>query len=178
MFCFTFRHEAGAPVDEVAVQQELLRTRLGGIGWEVPQILQRMPQARTFYSDRVSQIRMPSWSRGRVALIGDAAASPSLLAGQGSALAMVEAYVLAAELHRAGGDHRNAFTAYERQLAPLVRAKQDAAVRLGAAFAPRNRMQLLLRNTVVGLMGIPLVAKLAMGRSLRDPIELPPPPTG
>jgi hypothetical protein len=33
-----------------------------------------------------------------------------------------------------------------------------------------------LRNTVLGLMGIPLVAKLAMGRSLRDPIELPPPP--
>ena len=100
MFCFMFRHEAGAPVDDVAVQQELLRARLGGIGWEVPQILQRMPQARTFYSDRASQIRMPSWSRGRVALIGDAAASPSLLAGQGSALAMVEAYVLAAELHR------------------------------------------------------------------------------
>ena len=43
---------------------------------------------------------MPSWSRGRVALVGDAAACPSLLAGQGSALAMVEAYVLAAELAR------------------------------------------------------------------------------
>jgi 2-polyprenyl-6-methoxyphenol hydroxylase-like FAD-dependent oxidoreductase len=57
-----------------------------------------MPQARTFYFDSVSQIRMPSWTRGRVALVGDAAACPSLLAGQGSALAMVEAYVLAAEL--------------------------------------------------------------------------------
>jgi hypothetical protein len=33
-----------------------------------------------------------------------------------------------------------------------------------------------LRNTLLGLMGIPLVAKLAMGRTLRDPIELPPPP--
>lgn len=66
-----------------------------------------MPEARAFHFDRASQIRMPSWSRGRMALIGDAAARPSLLAGQGSALAMVEAYVLAAELNRSPGDHPN-----------------------------------------------------------------------
>lgn len=74
-------------------------------GWEVPEILARMPEARTSYFDRASQIRMPSWSHGRMALIGDAAACPSLLAGQGSALAMVEAYVLAAELNRSPGHH-------------------------------------------------------------------------
>ncbi len=176
MFCLTFRYDGDAPVDDVVAQQQLLRTRLRDVGWEAPEILARMPQARTFYFDRASQILMPSWSRGRVALIGDAAACPSLLAGQGSALAMVEAYVLAAELHRAGGDHAAAFAAYERRLARVVRTKQDAAVGLGVAFAPRNRAQVLLRNTVFGLMGIPLVARLAMGRSLLDPIRLPPPP--
>ncbi|MHA6695938.1 FAD-binding domain [Homoserinimonas sp. A520] len=178
MFCFTFRHDGDLPTDDVEAQQELLRARLAEVGWEVPDILDRMPQARTFYCDRASQIRMPSWSSGRVALIGDAAACPSLLAGQGSALAMVEAYVLAAELHKAGDDYRAAFAAYERQLAPFVRTKQDAAIGLGAAFAPRNRMQVLLRSTVLGLMAVPFIAQLAMGRSLRDPIQLPPPPTG
>ena len=59
-----------------------------------------------------------------------------------------------------------------------MKTKQDAAIGLGAAFAPRNRVQVFLRNAVIGVMGIPLVAKLAIGRSLRDPIELPPPPTG
>jgi hypothetical protein len=39
-------------------------------------------------------------------------------------------------------------------------------------------MQLLLRNAAMKLMGIPGVASLAMGRSLRDPIELPLPPAG
>lgn len=178
MFFFTFRHDGEIPQDDVPAQQELLRTRLRDVGWEVPEILNRMPEARTFYMDRASQIRMPSWSRGRVALIGDAAACPSLLAGQGSALAMVEAYVLAAELSRSGGDRTTAFAAYERQLAPLLRTKQDAAVGFGIAFAPRNRLQLLLRNAAVGLMGIPLIANLAMGRSLRDPIQLPAPPAG
>ena len=96
--------------------------------------------------DRASQIRMPSWSRGRIALVGDAGAAPSLLAGQGSALAMIESYVLAYELHEAHGDHRAAFAGYEQRLAQLVRGKQDAATRMGAAFAPRNRMQLLARN--------------------------------
>ncbi|TJY69023.1 FAD-binding domain [Arthrobacter sp. CAU 1506] len=176
MFCFTFRYDGEVPVEDADAQQELLRARLGGVGWEVPAILQQMPGARSFYLDRASQIRMPTWWRGRVALIGDAVACPSLLAGQGSALAMVEAYVLAAELQRSGGNCPAAFAAYERQLAPLVSAKQDAAIGLGAAFAPRNRLQLLLRNAVLGLMGIPMVARLAMGRSLRDPIELPPPP--
>src|SRR5690606_12742744 len=125
--------------DDVAAQQALLRQRLGGMGWEVPEILHRMPDARTFYMDRASQILLPSWSKGRVALVGDAAACPSLLAGQGSALAMVEAFVLAAELHRAGGDHRPAFTAYEQRLGTVVRDKQDAATGMDAAFAPKNR---------------------------------------
>ncbi|MGN6197791.1 FAD-binding domain [Humibacter sp.] len=178
MFCFTFRYAGDMPYDDVAAQQALLREQLSGIEWEVPGILDQLPHARTFYMDRASQIRMPSWSRGRVALVGDAGACPSFLAGQGSALAMVEAYVLASELDRTHCDHEAAFAGYHRQLASLVLKKQDAAIGLGAAFAPHNRMQLLLRNTVVGLMGIPFVANLAMGRSLRDPIRLPPPPGG
>lgn len=178
MFCCMFRHDGDVPVDDVPAQQALLRERLGHAGWEAPGILERVSEARTFYMDRASQIRMPSWSRGRVALIGDAAACPSLLAGQGSALAMVEAYVLACAVHDAGGDHRAAFAAYEARLAPVVRKKQDAAIGLAAAFTPRNRAQLLLRDGVVALMGIPFVAHLAMGRTLRDPIDLPSPPTG
>ena len=176
MFCFMFRHCGDVPIDDEAGQRELLRERLGGMGWEVQAILARLPEARTLYLDKASQIRMPSWSSGRIALVGDAAACPSLLAGQGSALAMVQAYVLAGELSWAGGDHRAAFSACHGRLASVVATKQDAAVSLGAAFAPRNRMQLLLRNTVVSLMAIPFVASMAMGRSLRDPIDLPEPP--
>jgi 2-polyprenyl-6-methoxyphenol hydroxylase-like FAD-dependent oxidoreductase len=115
---------------------------------------------------------MPSWSRGRVALVGDAAACPSFLAGQGSALAMMESYSLAAELSRCN-DHVEAFARYERRLAPLLRSKQDAATGLGLAFAPKNRFQLFTRNGVMRLMGLPKVADMVMGRSFRDKVELP-----
>src|SRR5699024_11736175 len=128
---------------------------------------------KTFYLDRASQIRMPSWSTGRIALVGDAAAAPSLLAGQGAALAMVEAYVLATQLRDFNGDHSQAFIAYQHQVDSVIRTKQDAARSLGTAFPPRTRRKLFLRNTALRLMKLPFVADLVMGRSLRDPIELP-----
>lgn len=175
MFALTFIDD-GKDVPATRPEQEaLLRARFANAGWETPAILEQMPRAGSLYMDRVSQVRMPSWTHGRVALLGDAAACPSLLAGQGSALAMVEAYVLATELSRAPS-HVEAFAAYERQLAPFLRSKQKAAERLALAFAPKNAFQLFVRNSVMRLMGVPFVAKLAAGKSFHDAIELPPPP--
>ena len=172
MFLVTARHGGAAPEDPAA-QQSLLRERLSRGGWETSAVLEAMTSARTFYFDRVSQIRMPAWSRGRVGLVGDAAASPSLLAGQGSALAMVEAYVLAAELSRSDGDHVGAFARYHARLAALLRSKQDAARGLGLAFAPASSLHLVARNATIRLMRLPFVARRIMGRSLRDAVELP-----
>ncbi|WP_433038107.1 FAD-binding domain [Actinomycetospora sp. CA-053990] len=173
MFLITLRHERDVRADTLAQQQRLLRDRLSRRGWETSEMLEVMSDARTFYFDRVSQVRMPTWSRGRIGLVGDAAACPSLLAGQGSALAMVEAYVLAAELAGSTGDHVQAFGRYGARLAPLLRAKQDAARGLGLAFAPKSRFQLLVRNTGMKLMGLPWVTDRVMGKSFRDAVELP-----
>jgi 2-polyprenyl-6-methoxyphenol hydroxylase-like FAD-dependent oxidoreductase len=174
MFAFTFRDDGRELPATRQGQEALLRARFASAGWETPVILEQMSSAESLYLDRVSQIRMPSWTRGRVALLGDAAACPSLLAGQGSALAMVEAYVLAAELARAPG-HVEAFAAYQGKLGSFLLSKQKAAERLALAFAPKNRLQLFLRHSVMRLMRLPLVAKLAAGKSFQDAIELPPP---
>lgn len=172
MFLLAARHSGSVPT-EMAGQQALLRERLSGAGWETPAILDLMPQARTFYFDRVSQIRMRSWTRGRVALVGDAAACPSLLAGQGSALAMVESYVLAAELAETNGGYAAAFARNEQRLGGVLRSKQDAAEGLGLAFAPRSALQLFIRNTMMRVIALPHVADLAVGKSLRNAVELP-----
>lgn len=172
LFLFSVRHDGEVPVDR-AGQEQLLRARLGDGGWEVQAMLDVMAQAQDFYFDSVSQIRMPSWSKGRVALVGDAAAAPSFLAGQGSALAMIEAYTLAAELARTG-DYSEAFVRYHERLAPLLTSKQDAAKGLGLAFAPKDRLQLFVRNAVMKLMALPRVTALTMGKSFYDAVELPP----
>ena len=91
----------------------MLRHVFAGVGWECPRILAAMEEADGVYLDRVSQIRMNRWTSGRTALVGDAAACVSLLAGEGTGLAMAEAYVLAGELLDCKGDYRTAFARYE-----------------------------------------------------------------
>jgi 2-polyprenyl-6-methoxyphenol hydroxylase-like FAD-dependent oxidoreductase len=173
MVILTVAHDGTVPLGSAKDQQALLRDHLAHAGWETKALLEAMPRATTFYFDTVSQIELPAWSRGRIALVGDAAAGPSLLAGQGSALAMVEAYVLAAELVRSSGDHNRAFDRYHAALGPFLQSKQAAARGLGTAFAPRNRLQLAVRNTVMRAMALPGVTDLVMGRSFHDAITLP-----
>jgi 2-polyprenyl-6-methoxyphenol hydroxylase-like FAD-dependent oxidoreductase len=139
VFLFTFAH-SDPDSGDVPAQKELLRRRFGGSGWECPAILDALDGADDFYFDRVSQIRMDAWSRGRVALVGDAAYCVSLLAGQGSALGMAGAYILAAELHRAAGDYGAAFARYQAIFQPLIRAKQETALGFAGAFAPKSKL--------------------------------------
>jgi 2-polyprenyl-6-methoxyphenol hydroxylase-like FAD-dependent oxidoreductase len=172
MFLFTFA-DSNPNIGDVSAQKEALRRRFGRSGWECPSILDALDRADDLYFDRVSQIRMDSWSRGRVALVGDAAYCVSLLAGQGSALGMAGAYILAGELHRAGGDYRSAFAQYQEKFQSLIRAKQESAVRFAGAFAPKSKFRLWLRNRIFDLLAVGWIADIAVGRDLADPISLP-----
>ena len=132
-----------------------------------------MDAADDLYFDRVSQIHLPSWSAGRVALLGDAAACPSLLAGEGTGLAMAEAYVLAGELHRAGGDFARAYAAYDARLRVFVTAKQKAALRFRGFFAPKNSLAVTMRTFAVNALSNRLLARRFLARSVRDDLDLP-----
>lgn len=175
MFLFVFADDErdGAVEQGLEPQKRLLRRRFEASGWECVRILDAMDASPDLYFDRVSQIRMPAWTSGRVALVGDAASCVSLLAGQGSALAMTAAYVLAGELHRARGDHRQAFARYQELLGPLIAKKQKGAERFAGSFVPRSALGLLVRNQVSRLLKIGFIAELALGRDLRDSITLP-----
>jgi 2-polyprenyl-6-methoxyphenol hydroxylase-like FAD-dependent oxidoreductase len=175
MFLFTFAdHTAdGAASASLQAQKDALHTHFDRSGWECPRILHALDATNELYFDRVSQIWMDSWSRGRVVLIGDAASCVSLLAGQGSALAMVAAYLLAGELHRANGDYAKAFARYEELFRPFVTEKQQAAPRFAGIFAPKSKFSMFLRNKIMNLLEIRWVANLAVGRDLADRITLP-----
>jgi len=160
-----------APCEHRQVMQ-YLDGRFGDMGWEAADVLSAADTVRDIYIDRVSQIRMRRWWRGHVALVGDAAYAPSLLAGQGSALAIIGAYVLAGELSRSVAPE-GAFERYQERLQRFITDKQDAAIRLAGGFAPETSLGVWLRNLVTRAMALPAVAKLAMGKSLRDDITLP-----
>ena len=154
-------------------QKEALRNAFGNMNWEVPEILDGMDKSDDLYFDRVSQIHLPRWSSGRVGLIGDAAACASLLAGEGSGLAMIEAYVLAGELHRANGDFARAFTAYEARLRSFVIEKQKSALRFLNFFAPESALSLKMRNIAVNALSVRSFARHFLARSIQDDLDLP-----
>jgi 2-polyprenyl-6-methoxyphenol hydroxylase-like FAD-dependent oxidoreductase len=154
-------------------QKNFLRTMFRSNAWEIERILAALDAAEDLYFDRVSQICMPQWSKGRVALVGDACFCPSVLGGQGPSFAMAGAYILARELQRLPGDHASAFRAYEQGFRGFVSGKQAAAQRLGAWFVPRTRLGLAWRNTASALLSNSFVLRQALGKELLDPFELP-----
>jgi 2-polyprenyl-6-methoxyphenol hydroxylase-like FAD-dependent oxidoreductase len=175
LFLFVFHADEGqkqAPADDAA-RKAALRDVFGDMGWETPRILEAMQDAQGIYFDRVSQIRMGRWTRGRTALLGDAAACVSLLAGEGTGLAMAEAYILAGELAVAGDNHQLAFARYHERLADFILHKQETAKGLASSFAPETRFGIFVRDLTTRLMAIPLLADVIIGRDLRDDIELP-----
>jgi len=175
LFLFVFADEHGRLTDlnDTGAKKEALRSHFDDLGWECPQILSAMESCPELYFERVSQIRMERWSKGRVGLVGDAAFCPSLLAGQGSALAMVAAYVLAGELGATGSSPEQALKSYEKRLHSFILGKQEAAQKFAGAFTPKTRWGLFLRNQVTKAFAIPFLAKMLMGSSLLDRIDLP-----
>ncbi|MFN8655256.1 MAG: FAD-binding domain [Candidatus Obscuribacterales bacterium] len=153
--------------------QSSLQAVLQDEAWECRNILEAMRDADDLYFDSVSQIRMPSWSKGRVALIGDAAFCVSLLAGEGSSLAMTSSYVLAGELKHAAGNFEQAFRRYEERLRPLISEKQKSAKKFARWFAPDSPVDLFLRNQFTKLFDIPMLARWFVQNSFADNVVLP-----
>ncbi|HEY3798168.1 MAG TPA: FAD-binding domain [Caulobacteraceae bacterium] len=174
MFLLVFadeRLESAEPAT-LAARKAVLCDLFADAGDEWPAIKAALSAADELYFDRVSQIVMPAWSKGRVALVGDAAACVSLVAGEGTGLAMTEAYVLAGELG-AGTNYADAFAAYERRLRPFIDGKQRAARAFASSFTPRTALGVWFRNQVTQLMAIPGLAGLVLGAQMRDDFQLP-----
>ena len=175
LFLFVFRDKyltTGRPTSEQERKAALAHV-FADVGWECPGILAALAGVRDLYFDRASQIRLDRWTKGRTALVGDAAACVSLMAGEGTGLAMVEAYMLAGELHNCEGDHGAAFARYEERLMPFLRRKQAMAARFASMMAPKTSFGITFRNLVTRPMRLPFVADFFIGRELRDEVKLP-----
>ena len=105
-----------------------LERRMADDGWVRPQLLEYMRQAPDFYFDEMSQIKMDRWSRGRVALVGDAGYCCSPLSGQGTSVALLGAYILAGELKAASPsgelDYERGFANYRNEFQDYVQRNQ------------------------------------------------------
>jgi 2-polyprenyl-6-methoxyphenol hydroxylase-like FAD-dependent oxidoreductase len=156
------------PIDfgDPAAQYDLLRRRFAGMGWHTPRLIESLADAYDFYFDEMSQVHLPRWSTGRVALLGDAAFGPSPMSGQGTSLALIGAFLLAHHL-ATEADAAMAFELWEKQFRPNAHLNQGLATDGMSTLLPASRFGILARNQSMRVL--PLVARF--GRGLGGRIE-------
>ena len=148
---------AGLEGDELVAA---LREVFDDVGWEVPRILDGLATSPDLYVDWSRQIISPTWHRGRVCMLGDAAWCVTSLGGGGTSLAILGAYVLAAQLTQ-HADHEQAFAAYEEWMRPLVEDAQDLPPGVPALAAPTTRAGVQLLKWGTKIAAQPAVKTLA-----------------
>jgi 2-polyprenyl-6-methoxyphenol hydroxylase-like FAD-dependent oxidoreductase len=156
---FVFRHgDMHVPhADRIGVLRDIYR----GSGWITQDVLNAYTGEAPVFFDSVTQIVMSQWHWGRVALIGDACGCLTLLAGQGSHMAMAGGYLLAQALAREP-DHPSAFAAYQEFLKPHVDRRQKDAARFAGLFVPSGRSRSWLRRLAIRLLFSRAMLKFGM----------------
>ncbi|MEO1945484.1 MAG: FAD-dependent monooxygenase, partial [Candidatus Thioglobus sp.] len=99
---------------------ERIRTCFSGFPENVTTLINNL-QAENLFHDKVEQISVPEWHKGRVILLGDACQCLTLVAGQGASMAMASAYTLAHAIKNNNIEH------YSKIMQPIIKTKQQAA---------------------------------------------------
>ncbi|MGH7937830.1 MAG: hypothetical protein ACRD5Z_25570, partial [Bryobacteraceae bacterium] len=77
------------------------------------------------------------------------------------------------ELSDCAGDHTAAFARYEERMMPFLKSKQESAAKFASTVAPKSSLGVTFRNHVSQLLRIPVIARLLIGRAIRDNLKLP-----
>jgi len=144
-----FRTEGEIEYDyrDRAQQRAMIHAHFDGLGWKVPTALKHVGNDDDFYFDRINQIRMPFWSKGRVVLVGDAGYCVSPVAGMGGSMAIIGAGRIAEALERQGADYAAAFQDYHAKLHAFVEQVQERAANDGmATIFPADDAEMMERD--------------------------------
>jgi 2-polyprenyl-6-methoxyphenol hydroxylase-like FAD-dependent oxidoreductase len=165
-FIFRRAEVAGFDYRDTSQHKRILTETYAGGGWRVPDLLEQVRTAPDLYFDSVSQVRLRSWSRGRVALLGDAASCVSLF-GEGSSLAIAGAATLADALAASAGEHQAAFCTYERKHRVIVEPKQRGVAQASTLLVPATSTGIVARNLATRLWPVAAAAQWIRRAALR-----------
>lgn len=147
VLCFYSEKEIPYDYRNEEQQREIILDQFEGQGWRTAELLEEVKNTKTFYFDKLCQIRMPSWTKGRVALVGDAGYCASPAAGMGGSLAINGAAALADAFQKHKGNFEFAFQEYNKDFRPFIDQVQAEAVRVGLeSLVPRTEEAIRKRN--------------------------------
>ncbi|KAI1075966.1 FAD/NAD(P)-binding domain-containing protein [Whalleya microplaca] len=151
---------------EVREQKEALMEIFRGAGWETDKILEALKSSDDFYCEHLGLVKLDSWSRGRVTLVGDAAYCPSANTGMGTTSGIVGAYILAGEIGRHcgrpgkentdGADNAEAnltaaLKAYEEKFRPFMNQLQKGLSEDSWDMMPSGPFGVTVLNLLMGV---------------------------
>ncbi|KAI4616251.1 uncharacterized protein J4E87_008763 [Alternaria ethzedia] len=142
-------------------QQAWFEKEFEGAGWQTERCIREMKRADDFYMQQIAQVRMDTWHKGCVALVGDAAYCPSPISGVGTGAAIVGAYVLAGEISRSQDDIPTALTNYERITREYVDKAQKLIPGAPQIANPQTEWGIKVFNTVTGTLSHPFIQKFS-----------------
>jgi len=147
VFMFQSDEEIAYDHHDLEAQKQIIRNAFNDAGKPFSDVLDQALSADNFYFDKLSQNRLPAWSAGRVALVGDAAYCPSPAAGMGGSVAILGATALYDAFVTADGDMAAAFAEYERSFRPTAERIQSETEEFGLPMiAPDTEEEIAARN--------------------------------
>lgn len=133
-------------------QRALIRRMIGDAGWHAPEVLAAMDTTTDFYFDELARVDVPELSAGRVTLVGDAGYCGSPMTGMGTAMAIVGAYVLAAEIAATPDDPAGAQQRYQDTITPFLDKAKEIPGGGIEMMIPKTPLMTRLAKTNVRIM--------------------------
>ena len=149
---FIFRSRVRIDHRDADATRRLLEQTYSRNAWRTEELLSAYLAAEDVYFDGVSRVRVPSWSHGRITLLGDAASCVTLFS-DGSSSAMEGAATLAESLTSSPKDIPAALARYESSHRASTRSRQRGVRIASHLLVPRSRLEMTLRDQALRLVG-------------------------
>ncbi|KAF7858892.1 hypothetical protein EAF04_008933 [Stromatinia cepivora] len=144
-------------------QKRAWREEMSDMGWEIARVLDGMDKAPDYYMQEIAQVNPPQFSKGKIALVGDAGYCPSPISGMGTSSAILGAYYLAGELGACNGNWEVGLEKYEEKMRPFVEGVQKLPPGAPGIINPQTEWGVRVLYGVLGVLSWTRVASL-LGR--------------
>jgi 2-polyprenyl-6-methoxyphenol hydroxylase-like FAD-dependent oxidoreductase len=146
LYIFGTTREPGKPFYPRDTWAREMRNKFAAFKGPARSLLEEITRPEQVFYTSVEEVQLPPvWSKGRVALIGDAAHSSSPFMGQGGAMALEDGIVLA-EMLDDGSDIPSVLSAFTEARFERCKFVQEASRRVGEAGATENAQSTAIRN--------------------------------
>ena len=167
------------PRGNVAEEKEAMIEVFQGAGWQTDALLKLLESSDDFYLERLGVVKLDAWSRGRVALVGDAAYCPTALTGMGTTCGIVGAYILAGEIAKHCGRSgtkdglSSALKAYDEKFRPFMNQVQHGIAEGSSVwqFIPTSSFGISILNFfmwVIALLRLNVIGMWILREDVRN----------